>query len=74
MTKLETVQILADPRNVAITMKWSDETIIKIWNTMYQNDSKKYRLIKIGDEFKIESYTPLSDFTKDAIQYFSQNQ
>lgn len=74
MTKVETLQFLVGSKNVTATIHWTDENIMKIWNSMYEGNSKRFRLIKIGDEFQIKSYTPISDFTKDAMQYFLLNQ
>jgi hypothetical protein len=73
MTKLETLQYLAGERNALTLLRLSDEKVMQIWNTMYKDGSSRFQLIKIGEEFSIESCTPIHDFTKDAMEYFMNN-
>lgn len=77
MTKVEVIQLL---KGLDLQMaekfaaKWSDEIIINNWNYHSLMDKKGLILTKSGDEFQITFQAPLSDFTKDAINYFSLNQ
>jgi hypothetical protein len=76
MTKVEAIQFLQGQSNDIIEQianKISDEMLLNSWNHNDQMDNKGLRLIKVGNEFLIESYVPLCVFTKDAMEYFLNN-
>lgn len=77
MTKLEAIEYLlevSDEVTKKFANKWSDEEVLDKWNYKDNYHKKGLRLIKIGDEFQIEYHYPLYFFTKDALEYFSNNQ
>lgn len=77
MTKLEVIQHLVGNCHREIVGKftntWEDEKVISRWNYRSLMDKKGSLLVKKGDEFEIIFQAPLSDFTKDAMNFFNQN-